>query len=208
MQRKPPTSHGRLILLASVLLVGGVVCSLTACHKATSAPKTAAAPMSTDDARLFERGVDFIAKPEGLEGRWREDWDTDLQERVRVSDLVALVTVRTVRTDTAPDQRVTHRVGAHVDRVITGKGPSEELELASDEGAAGFASLDQAVARMADQKFVAFVKWSPGASGEPQAFFHLSPASEEVLTQTEGVVTRVRPRESSAPADRVTVHTN
>ena len=164
--------------------------------------------MSADDARLFERGVDFVAKPEGLEGRWREDWNNELEQRVRTADLVALVTVVTLRTDTAPDQRVTHRIAAHVDRVISGKGPSDELELASDEAAAGFASLDQAISRLADQKFVAFVKWSPDQSGEPQAYFHLSPASEEVLTETEGTVTRVRPREPSQQTERVIIRTN
>ena len=191
MQRKLPTrcSAG----LAATLLLGSAVSGLGACHKATSTPKPAAAPLSTDDARLFERGVDFVAKPEGLEGRWREDWNTELEQRVHAADLVALVTVVTLRTDTAPDQRVTHRIAAHVDRVISGKGPSDELELASDEAAAGFASIDQAIARLADQKFVAFVKWSPDQSGEPHAYFHLSPASDEVLTETEGTVTRVRP---------------
>jgi hypothetical protein len=163
--------------------------------------------MSADEARLFERGIDFVAKPDGLEGRWREDWNTELEQRVRNADLVALVTVRTLRTDTAPDQRVTHRIAAHVDRVITGKGPSDELELSADEAAAGFASLDQSIARLADQKFVAFVKWSPDSAGEPLAYFHLSPASEEVLTETEGTVTRVRPRESPQ-ADRVIIHRN
>jgi hypothetical protein len=200
MQRKLPT-QGWALLLA------GALSGLAACHKAPAAPKVAMAPLSADEAKLFERGVDFVAKPEGLEGRWREDWNTELEQRVRTADLVALVTVRTLRTDTAPDQRVTHRIAAHVDRVITGKGPSDELELASDEAAAGFASLDQSIARLADQKFVAFVKWSPDSVGEQQAYFHLSPASDEVLTETEGTVTRVRPREP-ARADRVIIHTN
>lgn len=194
--------------LASLLLACGSLLGGAACHKAPTSPGVASAPLSADEARLFERGVDFVAKPEGLEGRWREDWDAELEQRVRSADLVALVTVRTLRTDTAPDQRVTHRLAAHVDRVITGKGPSDELELASDESAAGFASLDQAISRMADQKFVAFVKWSPDASsGEPVAHFHLSPASAEVLTQTEGTVTRVREREPGQ-GDRVIVRTH
>ncbi|MFT3922526.1 MAG: hypothetical protein QM778_08330 [Myxococcales bacterium] len=182
----------------------------SACHKTSSSPTTQAAPLSSADAHLFERGVDFIAKPEGLEGRWRDDWSTELDQRVRDSDLVALISVRTLRTDTAPDQRVTHRIAAHVDRVISGKGPSDELELATDASAAGFASVDQAIQRLSEHKYVAFVKWAPDEHGEPKAFFHLSPASEEVLTETEGAVTRVRPRSSSGgePEERVIVHNN
>ncbi len=192
--------------MASLLLLCGSLGG-AACHKASTSPGVASAPLSADEARLFERGVDFVAKPDGLEGRWREDWDAELEQRVRSADLVALVTVRTLRTDTAPDQRVTHRLAAHVERVIAGQKRADELELASDEAAAGFASLDQAMSRMADQKFVAFVRWSPDASGEPTAYFHLSPASAEVLEQTEGTVTRVRPREP-AQGDRVIIRTH
>jgi hypothetical protein len=176
----------------------------------TQQSKGGATQLSADDAQLFERGVDFIGKPEGLEGRWREDWDRDLEQRVHLSDLVALVTVKTLRTDTAPDQRVTHRIAAHVDRVIAGEPRGDELELAAGEGAPGFASVNQAVARMTQEEFVAFVKWAPNAQGEMEAHFHLSPASQEVLAETEARVTRVRPHEvtSAAGGERVIVHTN
>jgi hypothetical protein len=175
------------------------------CSK-TTGPSTTPAQLSAEDAQLFEQGVDFIAKLDGLEGRWREDWDRDLQRRVAASDLVAQVVVRTLRTDTDPEQRVTHRIVVHVERVIRGKEPpSAELELAVREGALGFASVDQAVRRLPEQRFVAFIKWAQGESFAPVAYFHLSPASEQVLTETEAWVARLQETGSSR---RIIVHTH
>lgn len=161
--------------------------------------------LSAEDARLFEQGVDFIAKLDGLDGRWRDEWDRDLHQRVAASDLVAVVTVRTLRTDTDPEKRVTHRIVAHVDRPILGTPPSEEIELPVREGAAGFASVDQAAPRLPEQQFVAYVKWLMGEAGRPVAYFHLSPASEPVVAMTEASATQLSP---DKPGDRVIVHTH
>lgn len=178
------------------------------CSKGTTGPSTTAAQLSAEHAQLFEQGVDFIAKLDGLDGRWREDWERDLQRRVEAADLVAEVVVRTLRTDTDPEQRVTHRIVVHVDRVIRGQEPSSELELAVREGALGFASVDQAVRRLPEQRFVAFVKWARGEEAfEPVPYFHLSPASEQVLAETEGWVTRLQ-EQAGAPSARVIVHTH
>jgi hypothetical protein len=197
MQAKIP---GVLTVLLAAVLAAGAGC------KGSSQKTTTPTQLTTEDAALFEQGVDFIAKLEGLEGRWREDWERDLQGRVQRADLVAVVTVRTLRTDTDPERRVTHRVVAHVDRVIRGQAPTSELELAVREGAAGFASVDQAVGRLPQQTLVAYVKWVMGELGEPVAHFHLSPASEEVVAATEGWVARIK--EHGAAGERVIVHTH
>src|SRR5690349_10042267 len=93
-----------------------LVCALvwaTACGGA-KAP-TPSTPLTESQERAFDNGVDFIASLEGLEGRWRDDWDRDLTERVVGADVIALVTVETLRTDTDPQQRVTYRLLSHVD---------------------------------------------------------------------------------------------
>jgi hypothetical protein len=191
--------------LAALLSVSGT--GGAGCHGAPASETAKPSTLSAEDAQLFEQGLDFIAKPAGLEGRWREDWDRELERRVRDADLVAVVSVRTLRTDTSPDRRVTHRIIAHVDRVIAGQAPNDDLELTSGEAAAGFASVDQAIAHLSDQPFVAYVKWSTGPAGEVEARFHLSPASDDVLRETEGCVTRVRPRQALAGGDQVIVRT-
>lgn len=177
--------------------------SALGCAKTSS--NTTAAQLTPEQAALFEQGVDFIGKIEGLAGRWREDWDRDLQTRVQNSDLIAVVTVRAVRTDTDPEKRVTHRLVTHVDRVLLGSAPGDELELLAREDAAGYASIDQSVSRLPEQQFVAFVKWYE-ANEQREARFHLSPGSEDVLTQTEAQVSLIKPQDQQS--ERVIIHTN
>jgi hypothetical protein len=195
-----PSFPSKPVVFALLCGIFGLGCG------AGSKQGTTPAQLSPDDSRLFEQGVDFIAKLDGLEGRWREDWDRDLQQRVGAADLVALVTVNTLRTDTDPEQRVTHHVVARVDRVVSGEAPGEEIELSVKEGAAGFATVDQALTHLAEQQFVAYVKWLRGEGGRSVPYFHLSPASEQVLAETEGYVARLKT--GGQPTERVTVHNN
>src|SRR5688500_14437220 len=100
----------KLPLVGSLLLV-------LACGGSSAAPKTAP-PLTEEQSKSFEDGIDFVASLEGIEGKWRDEWDKELQVRVGSADLIALVTVRTLRTDTDPEQKVTHRLHARVDREL------------------------------------------------------------------------------------------
>lgn len=193
-------------MLAWGLVLGLGLPMQLGCASSQSKSQTPAA-LSAEDARLFECGVDFIAKPEGLAGRWREEYEQDLLGRVQQADLVAQITVRTLRTDTAPDKRVTHRLTARVDRTIHGETAADEIELAVRDNRAGFATVDQAAARMTSQQFVAYLKRAQNEVGETELYFHLSPSSEEVVSQTEAAVLRVNP-ELKTPGERVIVHSH
>ena len=166
-------------------------------HKADSC--AAPQPLSAEQARVFEHGVDFIAKLEGLEGRWREDWKHDLEQRVAWRTSIALVTVRTVRTDTTPISASPIVWSRHVDRVIIGKAPVRQSSSSRRARAAGFASLDQNRGALADQKFVAFVKWSSDDSGEPRRTSTSRPPARRSLTETESARARGT-QECSVPA--------
>lgn len=182
----------KLPLLGSLLL-------LLACAGATPAPKVAP-PLTEEQARAFEDGIDFVASLEGIEGKWRDEWDKDLQTRVGAADVIALVTVHTVRTDTDPEQKVTHRLHARVDRELVGDA-ERELELAVRAGDPGFNSVHQNLARIGDKQFVAYVRRGP-----EKLHWHLSPASEEVVTETERTITLRSQQPNKAGNARVVVH--
>src|SRR4051794_10753855 len=115
------------------------------------------APLSEEQARAFDDGVDFVATLEGLEGRWRDDWDHDLSVRVGAAELIAVVTVRTMRTDTDPQQDVTYRLLGHVERALLGNKPADDVELATMPNDPGYRSVQAGLTRIADQKFIAYV---------------------------------------------------
>jgi hypothetical protein len=178
------------------------VLSLAACASTTPSNKPVAA-LTAEQAKAFDSGIDFVASLEGLEGRWREDWDRDLQTRVGAAQFVGLVTVRTLRTDTDPQQQVTYRLVAHVDRELVGKPSSKELELAVRADELGYSSVHENISRITDRQYVAYVLTGPdGAS------WHLSPASTEVVSETESVISRLDRGMKQNSGERVIVRTN
>jgi len=162
------------------------------------------APLTPEQAKAFDHGIDFVTTLEGLEGRWRDDWDRDLQVRVASADLIATVTVRTLRTDTDPTQHVTYRLVAHVDREMVGGQRDKEIELAVHETQPGYLSVRENMSRIADKQYVAYVKH--GAEGEHE--WHLSPASDQVLSETESKITQLLRAPKKDTGERVIVHTN
>ncbi len=183
-----------LLLACSVLLA--LACGAKQKPRAT-------VPLTPDQLKAFDRGVDFVATLEGLEGRWRDDWDRDLALRVAGSDRIAVVTVRTLRTDTDPQQHVTYRLVVQIDRNLLGDASAKEVELPVGTGEPGFMSVQENLGRIADQQFVAYIKGDPAGT-----HWHLSPASEPILTETQGKITELMRNPNKSEGERVIVHTN
>jgi hypothetical protein len=155
-------------------------------------------------ARVFEDGVDFVADPEVLEGRWLDEWERDLERRVSDADFVAIVTVETIRIDTDLDRRNTLRLLTDVQDRFFGESPGDELALVVREGAIGWGTVEGNDQRLLDNPYVAFVKWYATEDGTVLPHWHLSPS-------TDAVVRRVRAlaeRRSDAPRGREIVVTH
>jgi hypothetical protein len=143
------------------------------------------APLSAEEERLFEHGVDFVGRLP--DGRWRDEYDRDLTHRVAKADLIAIVNVRKSRTDRDPEQRVIHRIYGEVERTLRGVAPSPEIELLTRQGEPGFRSIDDNLTRLQDARLVVYVKWYETEQGVA-GHFHLSPASDDVVQETEARV--------------------
>lgn len=183
---------------------------LAACLAACGGPKQKVTytPATPEQERVFEHGVDFVAALEGLEGRWRDDYDRDLQERVAGADFIGVVKVGTMLTETDPEQRVTHRLVGGVKRTLAGT-DLKDLELRVREGQVGFPTIHDNLQRIEQREFVVFVKWYQDDQGERAAHFHLSPASEQIVSATESsAMLAQKAPTGSAPAERTVVHNN
>jgi hypothetical protein len=180
---RPRLASRIAVALLALSCVG--VLPLTGCGGA--AKKTPITPTTPEQLRVFEHGVDFVAALEGIEGRWRDDWDRELQERVGAADFIGTVHVETLLTETDPEQTVTHRLVARVTRNILGDA-GKTLELRVREGEPGFPTIHDNVSRIQARDFLAYVKWFNDDAGDRAAHFHLSPASEPVVGETERVI--------------------
>jgi len=204
-RRRPPFWFCSRALAPALLTCCLGVSALSACAgKGKNVSYVAATP---EQLRVFEQGVDFVAALEGLEGRWRTDWDRDLQERVGGADFIGLVHIDTLLTETDPEQVVTHRLVGRVTRSIYGNA-GKSLELRVHESDAGFPTIHDNLTRIQAREFLVFVKWYRDDSGERAAHFHLSPASEPVVSEAEKMAGVRGDSVTQEPEGRTIVHTN
>lgn len=176
------------------------------CAPALAPEPVATAPLSAEEALLYENGVDHVADPEALEGRWREDWSRELDDRVSGADVVAVVTVKTLRTDTDPGRHVTYRLVLETDRQIVGEIP-DDLSLSVSEADGGFNSVDGNERRILDQSFVLFAKYELAAGNSKVTIrWHLAPATDAVVARVDYLAERRRGVERERPTHRVVVH--
>jgi len=194
----------RRSVLASSL---GLAVSLGACGGATPVARVTT-PFTAEHAAVFDDGADFVARPDRLDGDWREDWDRDIQKRVTFSDIICVVTVHTLRTDTDLDRNTTYRLVAHVDRAIYGEPPEEEFSLVVREGQGGFASVDGNDRRILNKSFVAYLKWYSAESGQILAHWHLSPASQPIIDATNRLVSRRNAAQNPDQREIIIEHSN
>jgi hypothetical protein len=185
-------------------------CLLVLClfHCGGGAPaEVVGSPLTAEDIQYFEDGIDLVADPESLEGEWRRQWSTELDQRVQRADVVAYVRVRTVRTDTDLDRRTTYRIQVESERDLVGTLPADGVELRSREGEVGFGTIDGNEQRILDRPFVLFLKWDrPTGAATATPRFHLSPFVEQVTTRTEYLLERRRDVHTR-PQGTVIVHT-
>jgi len=131
-------------------------------------------------AVLFDDGVDLIEDPDALQGRWKSDWDQELDERMAHADFVSSGMVKTIRVEVDPEGRATYHLMFEVSRDLKGDAPRDQISLASREGAAGYSSLEQHRDRILNRGLVAFVRKAKDASGAIVAHFHLMPPSAAI----------------------------
>lgn len=206
MIRRPPSRSLSTLPLTLGLLVA-------ACG-GSAPPPVVVTPFTAEHEPLFENGVDMVTEPDTLGGSWLETWEHELDRRITFSDLVALVTISTLRTDTDLDRRDTYRLVARPDRVFLGEealGDEEEaLVLSVREGEGGYGTVQTNERRLLDAQFFAFVKWERDEAGALRPRWHLSPATDTVARRVRDLLARRREisRDDSGGTRRIIVHRN
>lgn len=180
---------------------------IVACGGSASNAPTVASPLPADLEPVYENGADFVDDPDILEGQWRDDWSQELDTRVRTADIIAIVTVPTMRTDIDPEGRMTFRINAAVDTSILGDA-SGEIALESHQGELGFPGVRSNERRIQSSSMVLFLRWAADEDGSNVARWHLSPASDGVISRVRYLAERRRGVEREGRPARVIVHEN
>ncbi|HEX6239362.1 MAG TPA: hypothetical protein VFZ61_00655, partial [Polyangiales bacterium] len=102
-----------------------------------------------------------------------------------------------------------HTLNASIERSLFGE--AKDLQLRVSEGQPGFPTVHDNLQRVESRDFVVYVKWYLDGDGDRSAHFHLSPASDVIVAETERSVAL----RGSAPGgdkpvaqERVVVHNN
>lgn len=190
----------------SVLLLPLVLAA--ACGGPQETVAVVSSPFTEEHAAVFEDGLDLVRDPRLLDGPYLESWEDELGRRVDLADVIALVTVRTLRTDVDLERRRTYRLITHVDRVFFGQQVGEEVTLVVREGQGGFGTVETNEGRLLDTQYLVFLKWAED-EGTIRARWHLSPATDQIALRVRSMLAR---RGEPAPGDerrrRVIIHQN
>lgn len=178
---------GRSRLVMGTMLVALLASSSCGGSKSAIRPSS---PFTEEHARYFIDGVDFTADPSVLDGRWAESWAEELEQRVGSADFVGRVLIHTLRTDVDLERRATYRLTGRIESTLLGPAPGDEIVLPVHEAQSGFATVEGNERRILDRSFVAYVKWYAADDGSVLPHWHLSPASEAILTRTEELIER------------------
>lgn len=141
-------------LLVVVLLVP-VIAGAAGCG-AAAPPIQVTGPFTDEHALAFENGLDLIENPTSLEGAWLREWEEEIDRRVSLSDAIALVEIRTLRTDVDLDRRETYRLVAHVTRQRHGELP-DEVTLITRQRDPGYSTVRGNADRVLNAQFVLFL---------------------------------------------------
>ncbi|MFK7992163.1 MAG: hypothetical protein AB8I08_39455 [Sandaracinaceae bacterium] len=169
---------------------------LAACGPATpNVAELDLEPYNEEHAAVFENGVDMVADPQALGGSWLRTWEEELDQRISMADLVALVTVRAMRHDTDLERRDTLRLVAHPDRVFLGQETiteGQDILFSVREGEGGYGTVENNERRLLDSQFFAFVKWERDSADQLIPHWHLSPATDDVALRVRDVLAERR----------------
>lgn len=195
--------NASLSLLAPVLVIA-------ACGGPQETVAVVSSPFTSEHEAIFEDGIDLVRDPRVLEGQWLSSWEDELARRVGFADVVALVTIQTLRTDLDLERRRTYRLITHVDRVYLGERVGEEIVLTVREGEGGFGTVETNEGQLLDRQYIVFLKWAEDADGVVRARWHLSPATDQVAVRVRSALQQ---RDDYATEDdgthrRVIIHRN
>ena len=180
---------------------------LAACGGSQAVERTVT-PFTAEHEPAFENGIDMVRDPEGLGGGWFASWEEELDRRVSLADVVALVRVQTVRHDTDLERRDTLRLVSEVEREFLGE-LDDEMTFSVAEGETGFGTVQSNERHLLDVQFFAFVKWKREDDGRIVARWHLSPASDAVARRVRSLLaSRRQVREDDGTRRTVIVHRN
>jgi hypothetical protein len=169
---------------------------LTACGgPSTTTPARPSSPFTATDLKLFDDGVDLVQDPDGLGGKWADDWNFDMRDRVARSDLIALVTVNTLLTDTDPEGHVAHRLVVGVEKSMKGMPPAEEINLSSPDSAVGFPTVDTNKGRLLHMRLLVLLKWVEEPDGSVSSHFHLVAPADTILSRVQAHIERDAPQD-------------
>lgn len=157
-------------------------------------------PFSPGEAKFFDDGIDLIENLNSLSGDWRFKAEEELNGRVQLADLVAVVDILSVQLSSDVDGRESRRIDVQIAETLSGSGPDKSFSLSASEESRGFSTILRNEQRLKGRMLV-FVRFFSDETGAVHSHFHLSPNSP-ALKKAVGRRVAALKREESASRSR------
>jgi len=175
-----------VLITAAALLVGG-------CGTAFRAGES----WDPKEARFFDDGIDLISEPSKLAGEWSYRNEEELDARVNLADLIALVEIGTVQTNQDIEGVEAKRIQTTVTDVLYGETPTDAIALRSSKTSMGYPLIIRHERHLTGTLLL-FLRWFENDKGVLDHHFHLSPASGELMTSVGKKIDRRKAEEEAA----------
>ncbi len=157
-------------------------------------------PWDPKETPFFDDGIDMVEDLSSLSGKWGYSAENELEGRVQLADLVAVIRVMAVQTTSGVNGDSAKRIEVEVVRAIYGDPPTMRFPLVSKKEAPGHELILRYERHLTETgRFLVFVRWFRDDQGATGHHFHLSPASDKLIPEVERRIS-LRKREEAEAA--------
>ncbi len=155
-------------------------------------------PWNPGESRLFDDGIDLLADPGKLSGKWGYEAENELDARSNLADMVAVVEILSVQTNTDLDGKQAKRIAIKVVKTLYGSSPSSQFPVISAEDSFGYKLIIRHEASLSGRQIM-FIRWFDEENGSLGSHFHFSPYSKAL---TSSLKTRLESRVAEEEAQK------
>lgn len=147
------------------------------------------------EASLFDDGVDVVKDYNSISGKWAYRQEKELDGRMQLADFVGIINVLSVQTKSDFEVEAAKRIDIEIVETIYGEAPANKIQLVSTREAPGHQLLLRYEHRLDGNQMV-FIRWFQRDDKSLGHHFHISPASEYVVSKVKAEMDKRRRLES------------
>lgn len=147
------------------------------------------------ESAFFDDGVDVFDDYSAISGQWAYRLEKELDARLQLADFIGVAKILSVQTKSDFEVEAAKRIDIEIVEALYGNTPGNNVQLVSTREAPGHQLILRYEGRLTGNQLV-FIRWFEKEDKSLGHHFHISPASEYLVSKVRPVIAN-RIREES-----------